>query len=259
MSWAVGRTWLTGGRRSANERPECVGHPVGEIRAAPGDQIEAQRRLGALDVGGHPLADRFDVDALDGRIDCGCAASIRCSWGRVRRRRSEPFHDATWRNQPAGVGGSSRYRRRDDRRDRRHLRGGDPPALDGDPGGGRPLGTLVRAVSDPRSDPRAGRRRDGWSGRPGQGQRRREPRGSRRASGSSRSPRCSRIRDGKVVDQFIGALPEDAVEAFVGRLAPSDVDRLVADGVAAGDEECSARRWSSSPTTPARSPPWRRC
>ncbi len=58
------------------------------------------------------------------------------------------------------------------------------------------------------------------------------------------------IRDGKVVDQFIGALPEDAVEAFVGRLAPSEVDRLVADGVAAGDEEVLRQALELQPDHP---------
>ncbi len=47
-------------------------------------------------------------------------------------------------------------------------------------------------------------------------------------------PAVYALRDGKVVDGFVGALPEAQVEAFVARLAPppSEVDRLVA----AGDE-----------------------
>ena len=63
-------------------------------------------------------------------------------------------------------------------------------------------------------------------------------------------PAVFAIRDGKVVDQFIGALPEDAVEAFVGRLAPSEVDRLVADGVAAGDEEVLRQALELQPDHP---------
>jgi putative thioredoxin len=63
-------------------------------------------------------------------------------------------------------------------------------------------------------------------------------------------PAVFAIRDGKVVDQFIGALPEDAVEAFVGRLAPSEVDRLIADGVAAGDEEVLRQALELQPDHP---------
>jgi len=63
-------------------------------------------------------------------------------------------------------------------------------------------------------------------------------------------PAVFAIREGKVVDQFIGALPEDAVEAFVGRLAPSEVDRLVADGVAAGDEEVLRQALELQPDHP---------
>lgn len=48
-------------------------------------------------------------------------------------------------------------------------------------------------------------------------------------------PAVYAIKDGKVVDGFIGALPEKGVAEFVARLAPAEteVDRLVA----AGDEE----------------------
>lgn len=47
-------------------------------------------------------------------------------------------------------------------------------------------------------------------------------------------PAVFALKEGKVVDSFIGALPKDQVEAFVARLAsePSEVDLLVA----AGDE-----------------------
>lgn len=47
-------------------------------------------------------------------------------------------------------------------------------------------------------------------------------------------PAVFALKDGKVVDGFVGAVPKDQVEAFVARLAPppSEVDLLVA----AGDE-----------------------
>ncbi len=52
-------------------------------------------------------------------------------------------------------------------------------------------------------------------------------------------PAVFALRDGKVVDQFIGALPEAEVAAFIGRLAPppSETDTLVAAG-----DEASLRR-----------------
>jgi putative thioredoxin len=48
-------------------------------------------------------------------------------------------------------------------------------------------------------------------------------------------PAVFALREGKVVDSFVGALPEKAVRDFIERLAPgaTAVDRLVADG----DEE----------------------
>jgi putative thioredoxin len=63
-------------------------------------------------------------------------------------------------------------------------------------------------------------------------------------------PAVFAIRDGKVVDQFIGALPQDAVEAFVARLAPSEVDGLVAEGVASGDEQVLRRALELQPDHP---------
>ena len=52
-------------------------------------------------------------------------------------------------------------------------------------------------------------------------------------------PAVFAIRDGQVVDQFIGALPEAEVAAFINRLvpAPSEADTLVAAG-----DEASLRR-----------------
>lgn len=41
-------------------------------------------------------------------------------------------------------------------------------------------------------------------------------------------PAVKAFRDGKVVDQFEGALPESSVRAWLKRLAPSDVERLLA-------------------------------
>jgi putative thioredoxin len=46
-------------------------------------------------------------------------------------------------------------------------------------------------------------------------------------------PAVKAFKDGKVVDEFVGALPPPAVEAFFDKLVPSEADQLAA----AGDEE----------------------
>ncbi len=49
-------------------------------------------------------------------------------------------------------------------------------------------------------------------------------------------PAVFALRDGKVVDQFVGAQPEAVVEQFVAKLAPSAEETEVAALLAAGDE-----------------------
>ena len=49
-------------------------------------------------------------------------------------------------------------------------------------------------------------------------------------------PAVFALRDGKVVDQFLGAQPQSVVEQFVARLAPSPEETEVQRLVAAGDE-----------------------
>src|SRR5437763_16472357 len=58
-------------------------------------------------------------------------------------------------------------------------------------------------------------------------------------------PAVYAIKDGKVVDGFIGALPEKGVAEFVDRLAPAEteVDRLVA----AGDEDSLRKALDADP------------
>jgi len=58
-------------------------------------------------------------------------------------------------------------------------------------------------------------------------------------------PAVYALKDGKVVDGFIGALPEKAVAEFVARLAPAETeaDRLVA----AGDEESLRKALDTEP------------
>jgi putative thioredoxin len=50
-------------------------------------------------------------------------------------------------------------------------------------------------------------------------------------------PAVKAFRDGRVVDEFVGALPAPAVERFFDSLVPSDADRLVTAG-----DEASLRR-----------------
>ena len=50
-------------------------------------------------------------------------------------------------------------------------------------------------------------------------------------------PAVKAFKDGRVVDEFVGAIPPSQVEEFFDRLVPSEVDRLVAAG-----DEASLRR-----------------
>jgi len=65
-------------------------------------------------------------------------------------------------------------------------------------------------------------------------------------------PAVFALADGKIVDQFIGALPEEAVAEFVARLAPtpSDADLLAAEGVRSGSEEPLKRALELQPDHP---------
>jgi putative thioredoxin len=49
-------------------------------------------------------------------------------------------------------------------------------------------------------------------------------------------PAVKAFRDGELVDEFVGAIPEDAIRAFVQSLAPSATDGLVARGMEAEAE-----------------------
>lgn len=62
-------------------------------------------------------------------------------------------------------------------------------------------------------------------------------------------PAVFAIKDRKVVDQFVGALPERSVEEFVSRLAPTETeaDKLVA----LGDEESLRKVLEDEPGNPA--------
>ena len=57
-------------------------------------------------------------------------------------------------------------------------------------------------------------------------------------------PAVKAFRDGRIADEFVGALPPAQVEQFFDRLVPSETDRLVA----AGDEASLRRALELSPT-----------
>jgi putative thioredoxin len=65
-------------------------------------------------------------------------------------------------------------------------------------------------------------------------------------------PAVFAIKDRAVVNSFIGALPEAAVTEFVTGLlaAPSEVDQLVAEGIAAGSEDLLRQALEAQPDHP---------
>jgi len=69
-------------------------------------------------------------------------------------------------------------------------------------------------------------------------------------------PAVFAVRDGAVVDQFIGAQPEAEVRAFIERLAParSEADLLAAAGADAGAEEPLRRALQLEPGHPVAVP-----
>jgi putative thioredoxin len=59
-------------------------------------------------------------------------------------------------------------------------------------------------------------------------------------------PAVKAFRDGRVVDEFVGAQPREAVEAFLRGLLPSEADQLVAKG----DEESLRQALELEPNHP---------
>ena len=69
-------------------------------------------------------------------------------------------------------------------------------------------------------------------------------------------PAVFAVRDGAVVDQFIGAQPEPAIQAFVDRLAPvrSEADVLADEGAVTGDEALLVQALDLQPDHPVAIP-----
>jgi putative thioredoxin len=66
-------------------------------------------------------------------------------------------------------------------------------------------------------------------------------------------PAVYALKDGKVVDQFIGAQPEPVVQDFIDRLLPSEQDNAVAALLEAGDETSLRQVLELDPTREAAS------
>lgn len=60
-------------------------------------------------------------------------------------------------------------------------------------------------------------------------------------------PAVKAFRDGRVVDEFTGALPPPQVEAFFDKLVPSEADRLLSDNGSEPDEAALRRALSLDP------------
>ena len=165
MSWAEARRLPSGGRRSAQRAPARVGDRVGQVRAAAGDALERERRLGPGDVLGEPGLEARLVDSLVGHgrqsyawrsvITPGCwSTSAACSrprsgtasrpsagtraWRRTRCSelfREDPEALADLRELETGRIAEDEFERRfaerlglddADRPDRQHVRGMKP-------------------------------------------------------------------------------------------------------------------------------------
>ncbi len=64
-------------------------------------------------------------------------------------------------------------------------------------------------------------------------------------------PAVKAFRDGRLVDEFVGALPEPQVRAWLNRIVPSAADRLMAEGRAAeeqGDTAAAERTYRAALT-----------
>ena len=105
-----------------------------------------------------------------------------------------------------------------------------------DPRGRRLLGGVVRPVPHAGPGPREGRRRARRQGRPRQARHRRQP-APRPQFEIQSIPAVKAFKDGKVVEEFVGAQPPAKVAQFFDGLLPSQADALVEAG-----DEASLRR-----------------
>jgi putative thioredoxin len=64
-------------------------------------------------------------------------------------------------------------------------------------------------------------------------------------------PAVFAIRDGKIANQFVGALPESAVRDFIDSVLPSADEQLVADLMEVGDEVALQQALTAVPGHPA--------
>src|SRR5437764_7275615 len=64
-------------------------------------------------------------------------------------------------------------------------------------------------------------------------------------------PAVKAFKDGRVVDEFTGAIPPAQVEAFFDRLVPSEAELAAAEAVRSGDEAALRAAVEADPRNPA--------
>ena len=107
MSWAVASTWLTGGRRRAYGVAGGVGHPVGEVGAPAGDELEVvtgrstPATLAASHVGDGA---RSMPSTVGWAAVVGCRSVLHPCPRRYPRHRSRPARWAAAGHGPVIVG-----------------------------------------------------------------------------------------------------------------------------------------------------------
>src|SRR4051812_18917714 len=60
-------------------------------------------------------------------------------------------------------------------------------------------------------------------------------------------PAVKAFKDGKIVDEFTGAIPPRVVEEWFDRLVPAEADLAPAEAVPSGDEEAPGRAGDAQP------------
>ena len=240
MSWALASTWPSGGRRSTNARAVGAGDAVRQVGVAAGDQVEAERRRGAGDVLGEPGRDPFAVSMP-------ATSLIGDHRPTVPRPPSE--HPTASRRSPGARPTRSRaigiVARMATSMSPMPLPDRGRRAVEDGARRRRPVGAVVRSVPHARPDHREGHRRtDGEvvlvkvnvDENPGISQ----------AFQVQSIPAVYALKDGQVVDGFVGAYPEHVVQQFVDGLLPTEERDRGRRAARRGRRGQPARRPSSS-------------
>ena len=221
----VADRWSAEGEGTAG----VVGDPVGQVGAPTGDQLEGQRWIALGNRRRHPRGDPFVVDALDADVGSGwpCFHALDAT----RLRSGAGRHTPGWVRPPGIVVvmidvTDATFEEEVLRRSLER-----PVVVDlWAPWCGpcQTLGPVIERVVDA-TEGAVALVKVNIDENPV-------------IAGSFQVqsiPAVFALKDGKVVDAFIGAQPEDAVAEFVAKLtpAPSEADLLVDEGLRAGTEE----------------------